>query len=206
MNGDVPLMESEVNNFISVLLNHNIVFQAFHQHLPMNPQIWFVHFRATGDSITIAKALRDALNVTAIPLPQTEPSNPTTKLDVARLETILRGTADVGDDGVVTVHIDRRDLIFIEGLLISPKAGISTSVQFNPKTGDVADVVVDFSMRWAEVTPVVKLMLSKSWYQGCLYNQEIGEIPQLFYDHMMKTGDAYQLATQIRQGLDLTNA
>jgi hypothetical protein len=44
------------------------------------------------------------------------------------------------------------------------------------------------------------------WYQGCLYNQETNEAPQLYFDHMVKTGDAYQLAAEIRQGLDLTDS
>jgi hypothetical protein len=29
---------------------------------------------------------------------------------------------------------------------------------------------------------------------------------QLYFDHMSKTGDAYQLAAEIRAGLDLTDA
>ena len=31
-------------------------------------------------------------------------------------------------------------------------------------------------------------------------------MPQLFFDHMAKHGDAYQLAAEIRRGLDLTNS
>jgi hypothetical protein len=58
-----------------------------------------------------------------------------------------------------------------------------------------------------EVVPVVKLMLNKlGWYQGCLYNQETNEYPQLFFDHMLKRGNAYTLAAEIRQGLNLTGA
>src|SRR5262249_52049518 len=57
------------------------------------------------------------------------------------------------------------------------------------------------------VDPVTDLMLNTlGWFQGCLYNQEIDEYPQLYFEHMLKSGDAYQLAQEIRQGLDLTNS
>jgi hypothetical protein len=40
----------------------------------------------------------------------------------------------------------------------------------------------------------------------CLYNQETDEHPQLYFDHMLKSGDAYELAREIRRGLDLTDS
>jgi hypothetical protein len=62
-------------------------------------------------------------------------------------------------------------------------------------------------MESKEVVPVVKLMLNQlGWYQGCLYNQETNEHPQLFFDHMLKRGNAYTPAAEIRQGLNLTDA
>ncbi|MBA3833508.1 MAG: DUF1259 domain-containing protein [Chthoniobacterales bacterium] len=89
-----------------------------------------------------------------------------------------------------------------------PETNIFTEVQFKPLGScSKAAVVPDFSMTAGEVTRVITLMLnSLGWYQGCLYNQEIDETPQLFFDHMLKTGNAYDLARNIRQGLDLTDA
>lgn len=60
-------------------------------------------------------------------------------------------------------------------------------------------------MEASEVQPVVRLMREQGWFQGCLYNQETNEDPQLYFDHMLKTGDAYALASEIRRGLDLTD-
>ena len=48
------------------------------------------------------------------------------------------------------------------------------------------------------------MLIDRDWSQGCLYNQETAEQPQLYSDHMVKVGDAYQLAAEIREGLDLT--
>ena len=205
LNGDVPLKEPEVNKFISALIAHGLVFQAFHQHLPMTPQLWFVHFRGTGDPITLAKAAKAALNVTSIPFPQAPPANPTSPLDAKRLAKILRGDASIGGSGVVTVDV-LRESVRVGDVWVNPQANISTNIEFMPLGGSQAAVVPDFSMTAREVNPVVDLMLNRlGWYQGCLYNQETDEHPQLYFDHMLKTGDAYQLAAEIRRGLDLTD-
>lgn len=206
LNGDMALKESEVNPFIATLISNGIYFQAFHQHFPMTPQIWFVHFRGTGNPIDLAKAVKAALNVTSTPFPQTLPTNPTTPLDPDRLARILHGHASVGEDGVVTVWVYRKNNVYINGIKVNPQTNISTNIEFKPIGGSDANVVPDFSMTAKEVNPVVNLMRNKyDWYQGCLYNQETDETPQLYFDHMLKTGDAYELAREIRKGLDLTD-
>jgi hypothetical protein len=207
MNGDLALKEEEVKGFISALLKNGLIFQAFHQHVPMHPQIWFVHFRGTGDPVEIAKDVKAALDTTSTPFPQAPPTNPQTPLDAKKLASILHGVSSVGEEGVVTVWVYRKDKIHIDNVLVNPQANISTNIEFKPLGGMNAAVVPDFSMEAQEVTPVVDLMLNQlGWYQGCLYNQEINESPQLFFDHMVKSGDAYQLAGEIRKGLDLTDA
>jgi len=59
-------------------------------------------------------------------------------------------------------------------------------------------------MTAVEVQPVVALMRKQGWFVSCLYNQETAESPQLYFAHMLKTGDAYTLAAEIRLGLDHT--
>lgn len=207
LNGDIPLRESETDPFISALLKNGLVFQAFHQHLPMHEQVWYVHFRGVGDPIVLAHKLREALRATGTPLPQSE-STSTTPLDPKKLESILHGHASVGEEGVVTVWVYRRNPVNVAGVWVNPQANISTNIQFRPTGGgSAADVVSDFSMTSRETQPVINLMLNHlGWYQGCLYNQETAEHPQLYFDHMLKSGDAYDLAREIRRGLDLTDA
>ncbi len=209
VNGDMALLAREVNPFIAALLKHGLAVQAFHQHLPMlDPQIWFVHFRGTGEARGLAKGVRAALGETATPLPQSAPQNPTTPLDAHRLASILHGEASVGEEGVVSVLIPRTDAIRISGVHVKPQANISTHVAFKP-LGDGAKVAAlpDFSMKAQAIGPVIDLMLNQlHWFQGCLYNQETDEHPQLYFDHMLKVGDAYGLAQEIRRGLDRTQA
>lgn len=136
------------------------------------------------------------------------PSHPTTPLDPDRLASILHGDAQVGDEGVVTVSVSRSDEIVIDGIRVSPEANISTEIQFKPlsSTGSSAAVGPDFSQTSSEVEPVVSLMRRQGWFVGCLYDQETNEEPQLYFAHMLKTGDAYTLAAEVRRGLDLTDS
>jgi hypothetical protein len=217
LNADMAVLEPEANPFIAALLQHGLVFQAFHQHLPMLPQVWFVHFRGIGDPIALARAARAAIEVTHTPLPQRPPQHPTTPLDAHRLARILHGQATVGNGGVVTVTVLRTDRILLDGVRVAPQCGISPRIQFKPTRKDDdarsggkaanAQVCPDFSMTAAEVVPVVKRMLIEHhWFQGSLRNDETNEQPQLFWDAMVKEGDAYQLAQEIRSGLDLIHS
>jgi hypothetical protein len=208
-NGDIALKPEETQGVIDAIIANGLIFQAFHQHyIETMPNVWFIHFRGEGDALTLATAVHNVLKATSVPLPQTMPANPTTPLDPDRLASILHGNAQVGDEGVVTVTIDRSDTIVIDGVRVSPEANISSNVQFKPlsSSGSMAAVGPDFSMTSSEVMPVVTLMRTQGWFQGCLYNQETNEYPQLYFDHMLKVGDAYTLAQEIRRGLDLTAA
>jgi hypothetical protein len=208
LNGDLPLLPGEADGFIDALIRNGLVFQAFHQHyIDTTPNVWFIHFRGLGRPLGLAHAVRRALASTATPLPQTMPSNPTSPLDSHRLARILRGDAQVGDGGVVTVNVSRSDRIAIAGVEASAEANISTEIQFSPLAAPgQAAAAPDFSMTGPEVQPVVSLMRGQGWFVGCLYNQETDEDPQLFFSHMLKTGDAYTLAAEIRRGLDRTKS
>ena len=70
--------------------------------------------------------------------------------------------------------------------------------------GSRAAVVPDFSMTTGEVTPVIREMRRLGWDIGCLYYQETGEQPQLFFSDQFKAGDPYILAAEVRRGLDRT--
>ncbi len=208
-NGDLALKPEEANPFIDAIIANGLIFQAFHQHyIETNPNVWFIHWRGQGPPLALARAVHNVIKATSTPLPQTMPAHPTTPLDADRLASILHGDAEVGDEGVVTVTVDRTDTIIIDDVVASPESNIYTEVQFKPlsSSGSTAAVGPDFSMESSEVMPVVTLMRRLGWFQGCLYNQETNEHPQLYFDHMLKVGDAYTLAHEIRRGLDLTDA
>ena len=208
LNGDMALLEDEVNPFISKLLAEGLIFQAYHQHLiGMTPQIWFVHFRGVDTPAALATKARAALAVTAAPLPQNPPQNPTSPLDAKRLASILHGDAQIGGGGGVTVTVARRHPVRLGRVITLQDTFISTSIDFMLLGGTTAAVVPDLTKTANEVDPVVALMLNRlHWFQGCLYNQETDEHPQLYFDHMLKIGDAYTLAQEIREGLNKTRS
>lgn len=208
-NGDLALKAEETNRVIDAIVANGLTFQAFHQHYDQSsPQIWFVHWRGTGPSLQLAKAVRAVLAATSTPLPQTVPKKPKTPLDAHRLAKILGGDAEIGDEGVVTVSVSRKGTIVIDGIHVSPEANVSTSIEFKPlnAAGSTAAAAPDFSMTSHEVQPVISTMRGKAWHVGCLYNQETNEKPQLYFAHMVKTGDPYVLAREIRDGIDKTDA
>jgi uncharacterized protein DUF1259 len=206
-NGDLPLKPKETQPFIDAIIANNLVFQAFHQHyIEMNPNVWFIHWRGVGAPLALAAAVRNVLRVTETKLPQKMPSKPKSSLDAKRLAAILHGDGQIGDEGVVTVNVLRSDRIVIDGVQVSPEANISTNIEFKPLKGGTAWAAPDFAMTSPEVMKVVPLMRRLGWFSGCLYNQETSEAPQLYFDHMLKRGDAYSLAAEIRKGLDLTRS
>jgi len=215
-NGDLALKESEVQGFIAAIIANGLIFQALHQHfIGQSPQIWFVHWRGVGEPHQLARAVRNVLKSTSIQLPQTMPTNPSSPLNAKRLGKILGTMATVGDEGVVSATADRATPALVSNVpvqnnrvLVSPGANISSGIAFKPlsATGSQAAGVIDLSMRGRQVQPAEAFMQSHGWFIGCLYNQETEEHPQLYFTHFLKVGDAYELAAEMRQALDLTGA
>jgi hypothetical protein len=142
-----------------------------------------------------------------VPLPQQPPQNPTTPLDPNRLKSILHGyEVQVGDNGVITVFVARRNPVVIDGVDVEPQANIAHTIAFEPLQGSRSAVVPDFSLVASEINNVMRVMRALDWDIGCLYNQETDEHPQLYFSHQFKVGDAYALAAEIRRGLDRTDS
>jgi hypothetical protein len=63
--GDFVLIDKEVNAVASALRRHNIDVTALHNHgLLDTPRLFYMHFWATGDAVTLAQGLRSALDAT----------------------------------------------------------------------------------------------------------------------------------------------
>lgn len=62
-NGDLAMTADQVNPVISTLLQNNIHVVALHNHmLYEQPRLFYLHYWATGDALTLARGLRLALN------------------------------------------------------------------------------------------------------------------------------------------------
>ncbi len=207
MNGDFPLKPEEIDPFIDQLIEHDIVFQAEHQHLyDLQPIVWFIHFRAAGDAEKIARGLKAAIQVTSVPLPQKPPQNPTTPLPAKEIGEIIGAKPSVEEDGIVMLNVPRAETIRLGGIVASPYLNIAAPIAFQPLDNGNVAAVPDFAMIASEVNKVVGVMRKQGWDIGCLYNQETEEHPQLYFSHHFKTGNAIQLAKEIRNGLNQTNS
>jgi hypothetical protein len=201
-NGDIAVRAAEIPRALDAMLSRGLEVQAEHQHLyDLEPMVWFLHLRGTGQPLALARAVRAVLDATATPLPQHRAAHPATTLPAAELGRILHGDATVGDDGVVTVVVPRTDRIVLGGVPVSPDLNVSTNVEFQPLPGGRAAVLPDFSMTSAEIRPVLTTLRRSGWEIGCLYNQETAEHPQLYFSHAFATGDPVALARQIREAV-----
>lgn len=67
INGDFLLLADEVNPVIKALRDNGIDIASLHNHLlDEEPRVFFMHFWAYGDAVTLAKGLKAALDQTGI--------------------------------------------------------------------------------------------------------------------------------------------
>jgi hypothetical protein len=204
-NGDLCFKPDELNPAVHQALKHGLAFQAMHQHLfDLSPMVWFMHFRARGDAEHIARGLKAVLDATSTPFPQAPPQHPMTPLDPGRLGKIIGAMPTVGGSGVVSFEVPRANPIHLEGLHINPYLNVYTPIAFEPldSSGSKAAVVPDFGMVYTEIPRLMTVMQSQGWEVDCLYNQETDEQPQLYFSHQFKAGDPYELAREVRRGLE----
>jgi hypothetical protein len=208
-NGDIPVRAAQMNTVIDALIANHLILQAEHQHFyDLSPMVWFVHFRGVGSPTALATAVHNVLLADHLPLGQKPPLNPRTPFNWKRLKAILgASSATTEEDGVVRFVVDRQNQEHLAGVPINKELNVATPIDFQPlnKSGTRAVAVPDFGMTGTETQAVIATMRAQGWDIGCLYNQETNESPQLYFSHELKTGNPYQLAAEIRKGLDQMN-
>ncbi len=133
---------------------------------------------------------------------------PRTPLHAEDLADIMgSGSYQIGDDGVVSFLVPRRETIIVDGVAANPETALAHTVVFEPLgNGGRVAAGPDFALIGKEVNPVMKVMQDQGFEVHCLYNQETDERPQLYFSHMLNVGDEYAMARAIRNGLNRTNA
>jgi len=225
MNGELALLPHEIDKTIAAIVQNDLTFQAEHQHIiGLTPQIWHIHFRGRGEPVQLMQRIKKVLQVTATPLPQMGGGNKTSPLDHQALGRIVGGHAEVGDGGVVTVAVPRKERIRLGGIEVNPLLGVMSHVSFMPiqngpqtaqggggtngsgaSGGLKAAVVPDYAMLASEVDPLMRVALSHGFQVHCLYNQETDEHPQLYFSHQLNVGDPEQMAHAVHAALEKTN-
>ncbi len=173
--------------------------------------VFFIHYRGVGNPLDLATGAAAAIRTTGVPLPQMMPANPTTpstpppsaRFSGGHTHRRLLGDRQRQCPPSGHHHVGRRE--------INKKSGTNTAagISFEPLSGGGAQYAAagpDFSLIASEIEGVMRMMRAQGFTVHCLYNQETDEQPQLYFSHMLATGDALDLAEKIRRGLDMTDS
>jgi Domain of Unknown Function (DUF1259) len=206
--GDLVLRDTEVNDVLSRLLQGGVDPTALHDYLMFeSPPVRFLHFRASGDPVRIARAVRSALNMTSTPLPgmpsdRAAPARVSAPgLDTAAIHRAL-GFAGRLSGAVYRISIPPGFPVRDGGVALSPAMGISSSIGFQPLPDGHAAAIGDLVLRGHEVRFVVRALRNHAMTVTALHGHMLGEEPRLFFLHFWARDNAVEVARDLRDALD----
>jgi Domain of Unknown Function (DUF1259) len=204
--GDLVLLESEINPVLSKLEENGIEISAIHNHvLNEQPRVMYMHFMGQGGEEKLARALKDALTLSATPMgpPAAAQTAPTT--DWKKVQDAL-GVQGRERGGVLQVGVPRKEKITTaDGMEVPAFMGTATAINFQP-TGKGAAITGDFVMTASEVNPVIRELKKAGIQITALHSHMLDESPRLFFMHFWANDDAIKLARGLRAALEKTNS
>ena len=207
--GDLVLTEGEVEPVMTKLQENGIRESAVHNHLiGESPRVMYMHIASHGDAIQMAKAIRDALELTKTPLPDAAPAAQLTAdlgFDQKQVEQILGHTGKV-NGGVLQIGVPRAEAITDSGKTVPPSMGVATAINFQRTGNAKAAITGDFVLLGSEVNPVIKALRQSGIAVTAIHSHMLMEEPRLFFMHFWANDDALKLARGLRAALDNTNS
>jgi hypothetical protein len=208
--GDLVLAENEVTPVLTKLQQGGVETTALHNHmLNESPRVMYMHIHAMGDTVTIAKAIHDALALTKTPFTASA-STATAEIgiDTKQIDQIM-GQSGKMNGGVYQFSIARADeitdLMGDHKIAIPPAMGLAQAINFQPTGAGKAAITGDFVLLASEVTPVMKALREKGIEVTAVHSHMLTENPRLFFMHFWANDDALKLATGLRAGLEKVN-
>lgn len=222
--GDLVVLEGEVSPVMQRLAARGINVTALHNHLlRARPFPMYMHVMAEGDAVTVAKALRNALEASSTPLGAvaTHTTSSADTLDTQSLERILGHKGSPNSAGY-HFGIPRAETISIEAgqsgvhesggdehpsryIVLPPSMGAGIGINFQPTGGGNAAITGDLVLRPAEVNPVIRALKKNGIEVTALHNHMLDEVPQLYFMHFWANGNPNVLARGLRAALDEIN-
>ncbi|KOU41863.1 DUF1259 domain-containing protein [Streptomyces sp. WM6378] len=204
--GDLVLTENELPKATEALQEAGIEQTALHKHLPdQKPPIWWTHFHAMGDAVTLARKLKAVLKVSGDPIAVPAPA--VTKpidLDTAEIDETL-GRKGIAEGRTYKFFIGRAETVTSHGHVLPAPIGIDTVIKFQALGKKRAAVTGDIVMTAHEVQNVLRILRRGDFEIVELHNHMLDDQPRLFYVHYWKVGDGVELARGLRPALDATN-
>jgi uncharacterized protein DUF1259 len=211
--GDLVLLDSEVASVMGSLQQNGVEQTALHNHLLReSPRVMYMHIRAIGNAVRIAKAVRTALEFTQTPLaaapaaPAAAAASPAVlDLDTAGIARVM-GVRGKVNGGVYQLTFPRLEKIRQEKMDIPPAMGIATAINFQSTGAGKAVVSGDFVLLGREVNPVIWALGENGIEVTAIHSHMIGEEPRLFFMHFWANDDVGKLARGLKAALDRTRA
>lgn len=230
---EFPLMEEEVNTFVSALQSQEpdqtIRVAAIHNHyLQETPRIIFIHADGLGDPVQLAQAVKTAWDTIQAPVEargaDSNRSDRVSDLGVNEIGGALGGMAEalaravhvsVGRNESVNDLFaadqgddqdDQADQAEDQVAVMPPGMGPQSDFVFQPQGNRQAFVIGEICVRPNEANPVMRTLRDNGFKVSALHNHFMTEEPRLFFVHLQATGDARQLAQGIREALDRTDS
>ena len=216
--GDLVLLDGEVASVLGSLQQNGVEQTALHNHLLReSPRVMYMHIRAIGNAVRIARAVRTALEFTQTPLapaasapvavaPAAAGAPPAgLDLDTAAIAKIM-GVRGKVNGGVYQLTFPRREKIREEKVDIPPAMGIATAINFQSTGAGKAAVTGDFVLLGREVNPVIWVLSENGIDVTAIHSHMIGEEPRLFFLHFWANDDVGKLARGLRAALERTRA
>jgi len=204
--GDLVLAENEVEDVMRTLQDGGVDPTALHNHLiGESPRVMYMHVRAHGDPVAIAKTIKTALSKTKTPLgPPAAPQATPVDLDTTAIATAL-GFKGKMNGPVYQVGVSRAEPITESGHPVPSSMGVATAINFQPLGGGKAAITGDFVLIASEVDPVAKALRTNGIDVTAVHSHMLDEEPRLYFMHFWGNADAVTLAKGLRGALDKTN-
>src|SRR6266581_3530240 len=202
--GDLVLIQDEVNPVLSALLDYGIEVTALHNHFFFDePRIYFMHVHAHGDAMSLAKAIKPALDLIphASP-PASAPAPAGPAFNRVALDKIV-GYQGEALGPVYKFTLGRDDLHLKEhGASINARMGLNSWAAFAGNESD-AQVAGDIAMRESEVNPVLKALRSHKLNIVAIHHHMLATQPAVIFLHYWGRGNPEELAGGFRAALDV---
>jgi hypothetical protein len=210
--GDLVLTQEEVNPVLSAMLDHAIEVTALHNHFFFDqPRLFFMHVHGHGEAMTLARAIKPALDLIGHVSSSLPGTNAGAKVstsitafpfDTAALNKIV-GFDGEKLDSVYKFTVGRDDLRVTEmGAPINARMGLNSWAAFAGNDAD-AQVAGDIAMREGEVNAVLKALRSHALNIVAIHHHMLGTQPTLIFLHYWGRGPAPKLAAGFRAALDV---